>query len=142
MGFAADLNKLCAKAGDKAEQVVRKVAIELQNGMIEKSPVGNPDLWKGKPPAGYVGGQFRSNWQCGVGAINAATGDAPGSDAKGRTALAVATWKPGQTIFLTNSLPYANRLENGYSKQSPVGMVRLTVQEYGEYLKKAARSIK
>ena len=128
MGFAADLNRLCAKAGDKAEQVVRKTAIELQGGMIERSPVDT--------------GRFKSNWQAGVGAINRATGDAPGSDAKGRTALAIATWKPGQTIYLTNSLPYANRLENGYSKQSPAGMVRLTVQEYGEYLKKAARSIK
>lgn len=128
MGFAADLNRLCAKAGDKAEQVVRKTAIELQGGMIERSPVDT--------------GRFKSNWQAGVGAINRATGDAPGSDAKGRTALAIATWKPGQTIYLTNNLPYANRLENGYSKQSPAGMVRLTVQEYGEYLKKAARSIK
>lgn len=128
MGFASDLGKLCAKAGDKAEQVVRKTAIELQGGMIERSPVDT--------------GRFKSNWQVGVGAINRATGDAPGSDAKGRTGLAIATWKPGQTIYLTNSLPYANRLENGYSKQSPAGMVRLTVQEYGEYLKKAARSIK
>lgn len=128
MGFAADLNKLCAKAGDKAEQVVRKTAIELQGGMIDKSPVDT--------------GRFRSNWQCGVGAVNTTISDAAGSDAKGRTVAVLAGWKPGQTIWLTNALPYANRLENGYSKQSPAGMVRLTVQEYGEYLKKAVRSIK
>ncbi len=142
MGFASDLKKLCAKAGDNAEEVVRKVAIELQNGMIEKSPVGNPDLWKGKAPPGYVGGQFRANWQCGVGSINSVVSDPVGTDSIGKTRVKLEAWKPGQTIYLTNSLPYANRLEYGYSGQAPAGMVRLSVQEYGQYLKKAARSIK
>jgi hypothetical protein len=128
MGFASDLNKLCARAGDKAEQVVRKSAIELQNAMIAKSPVDT--------------GRFRANWQCGIGAINPSITQPPGSDVQGRTALTLEAWKPGQTIWLTNSLPYSQRLENGYSKQAPVGMVKLSVQEYGQFLKKAARSIK
>ena len=128
MGFAADLNKLCKRAGDKAELVVRKTALELQSGMIERSPVDS--------------GRFKSNWTCGVGAVNTDTSAAPGTDAEGRTRTVLEGWKPGQTIFLTNSLPYARRLENGWSKQSPNGMVRLTVQAYAQALKTAVESIK
>lgn len=128
MGFAADLNKLCKRAGDKAEMVVRKTALELQSGMIEMSPVKS--------------GRFKSNWTCGVGAVNTDTSAAPGTDAEGRTRTVLAGWKPGQTIFLTNSLPYARRLENGWSKQAPSGVVRLTVQAYSQALKAAVESIK
>lgn len=128
MGFAADLRKLCDRAGDKAEMVVRKTALELQSGMIERSPVDT--------------GRFKSNWACGVGAVNTDTSAAPGTDAEGRARTVLEGWKPGQTIFLTNSLPYAARLERGWSKQAPSGMVRLTVQAYAQALKAAVESIK
>ena len=135
--FRRNFSAILKRAGDKSEQVVRKVAIELQNSMILKSPVGNPDLWKSKPPPGYVGGRFRSNWQCGIGAANTSTSDAIGSDASGRTSTALQGWKPGQTIVLTNSLPYARVLEYGsHSSQAPQGMVRLTVNEYTKHLEK------
>lgn len=123
-GFAA----LLAKAGDKSDQVVRKVAIELQNSMIQMSPVDS--------------GRFKSNWAAGIGAINTDISATAGSDAQGRTGIALSGWKPGQTIFLTNSLPYSLRLEYGWSKQAPAGMVRLTVQEYGDYLKKVVAELK
>ena len=55
MGFAADLNKLCERAGEKAALVVRRAALELQSGMIERSPVDT--------------GRFKGNWQCGIGTI-------------------------------------------------------------------------
>lgn len=32
-----------------------------------------------------------------------------------------------RVIYLQNNLPYANRLENGYSKQAPEGMVAVTI---------------
>lgn len=126
--FAANLNKLCERAKEKAEVVVRKTALELQSGMIEMSPVKS--------------GRFKSNWTCGVGAVNTDTSAAPGADAEGRTRTVLEGWKPGQTIWLTNSLVYARRLENGWSKQSPNGMVRLTVQAYAQALKTAVESIK
>lgn len=128
MGFAADLNKLCKRAGDKAEMVVRKTALELQSGMISMSPV--------------LTGRFKSNWTCGVGAVNTDTSAAPRTDAEGRTRTVLEGWKPGQTIFLTNSLVYARRLEAGWSQQAPAGMVRLTVQSYAQALKTAVESIK
>jgi hypothetical protein len=126
MGFAADLQKLCERAGDKAELVVRRTALELQSGMVEASPVRS--------------GRFKNNWQVGVGAINTSTNDAAdksGSGSIGRTQVALTTWKPGQTIFLSNSLAYAKKLEDGSSTQAPFGVVRLTVQAYGDALRKA-----
>ena len=36
----------------------------------------------------------------------------------------------GDVIYLTNNLPYAVPLEEGYSKQAPAGMVALTVQDF------------
>ena len=131
MSFAANLNKLCERAKDKAHIVVRKTAFELQGMMIDTSPVRT--------------GRFRSNWAVGLGAINTSTDAAPdktGDAAKGRAQAALQGWKPGQTIYLSNSLPYARRLEMGWSKQAPQGMVRLTVQRYGDALAEAVKGLK
>lgn len=128
--FKRDFAALLKKAGDKAEMVVRKTALELQSSMIEMSPVDT--------------GRFKGNWQCGVGGVNTDTSsgeDKSGSGAIGRTQATLEGWKPGQTIALTNSLPYARRLEYGWSKQAPGGMVRLTVQNYSAALAKAVASI-
>lgn len=184
MGFAENLNALCQRAGDKAEEVVRKTALRLQSRMIAMSPVGNPDLWeinKGviyrrethnlfvdalnadadanggkrtrrlgqkklkqvyKLAAGqnYTGGRFKGNWQVGLGTQNESTDSPPDKDgigAEGRAKVVLDGWKPGQTIWMTNALPYAKALEYGHSKQAPGGMVRLTVQEYSQALAKA-----
>lgn len=129
--FKRHFAALLKKAGDNAEIVVRKTALELQGGMIEMSPVDS--------------GRFRSNWQCGVGVVNTATGaaiDKTGAGAIGRTQAALGSWKVGQTIMLSNSLPYARRLEYGWSNQASGGMVRLTVQNYSRALAKAVASIK
>ena len=131
MSFAANLNKLCERAKDKAHIVVRKTAFELQGMMIDMSPVDT--------------GRFRSNWAVGLGAINTSADAAPdktGDAAKGRAQAALQGWKPGQTIYLSNSLPYALRLERGWSQQAPSGVVRLTVQRYGDALAEAVKGLK
>ena len=103
--------------------VVRRTAIELQSMMIERSPVDT--------------GRFKGNWQAGVGVANTSTSDSVGNDALERTETVLNSWTPGQTIFLTNSMPYATRLENGWSQQAPYGMVRLSVQLYSQAIAKA-----
>lgn len=189
MGFAADLKKLCAAAGDKAELVVRRSALDLGGHMVDGSPVGNPDLWaenkgatymretynlfvdahnadigKGKgrlrrksqkalnaefgnkAGKGYTGGRFKNNWRTAVGgSADNSTIDKP--DRAGLTSrvlmdTVVYSWQPGQTIFITNSLPYAKKLEFGHSKQAPAGVVRLAVQNFATAVAKAAREVK
>lgn len=118
-GFKRDWSAILAKAGAKAEAVVRQSAVALQSGMVDKSPVDT--------------GRFKGNWNCGIGSVilstNAAN-DPSGSGAIARTLAAVQGWKAGQTIFLTNNLPYARRLEFGWSQQAPSGMVRLTIMDF------------
>jgi hypothetical protein len=129
--FKRNFAALLVRAGSKAELVVRKVAIELQSSMALKSPVDT--------------GRFRGNWQCGIGGINTDTGsgeDKSGSAAVERTTTALAAWKPGQTIWLTNSLPYSRRLEHGWSQQAPQGMVKTTVVEYGQHLRRVVGALR
>ena len=74
-------------------------------------------------------------------------------------AAALATWRPGQTIWVTNSLPYARVAEfglygkppgsangpktvGGYSSQAVGGFVRLTAQDFAQSFRRAARAAK
>lgn len=45
MSFSLDLSRFVEKAKGNAEQVVQKVAIDLISAVIDRSPVGNPELW-------------------------------------------------------------------------------------------------
>lgn len=141
--FKQNFAKLLAQAGNKADLVVRKTALELQSMMIEESPVDS--------------GRFKGNWQAGVSATNSGInspedttpfGEKDEGKSYAYTQNALKGWKAGQTIYLTNSLPYARVLEYGRangkpgSMQAPGGMVRLAVQNYSQALAKAVSEIK
>lgn len=131
MGFAEDLNALCKKAGDKAESVIRGAALFMGGEMIDRSPVDT--------------GRFKNNWVTSTGAPDySKSADPDRSGAKARAMLneKIAGWKPGQTIWILNNLSYAKPLEYGHSQQAPSGIVRLTVQNYGEAISKAVALIK
>ena len=131
MGFAEDLKKICDRAGDKAELVVRRAALDIGGQLIDRSPVDT--------------GRFKNNWQTGIGGMNKSTNaaaDLAGAGAQARLAAQVSAWKPGQSIFVSNSLVYAYRLETGWSKQAPAGIVRLTVQNFEQAVAKAAKGLK
>ena len=42
-------------------------------------------------------------------------------------------------IYLSNGLPYAKRLENGWSRQAPTGMVRINVARFSSAIKQAVQ---
>jgi hypothetical protein len=132
--FALDLSKAIDKAKDQAELIVKKIVIELFSEVVEMSPVGNPDLWK-YPKKGYVGGRFRANWNISFGSPDLSTTeqiDPSGSGSKGRIFAQMRKYKlADSSVFLTNNLPYAQRLEEGWSeKQAPHGMVRLSIARF------------
>lgn len=81
----------------------------------------------------YVGGRFRANWTAAQGSYDRTTTtdiDPKGSATIGRIAAAIRSMKlDGKTIYLTNSLSYSIKLEHGWSKQSPQGVVKLTLAE-------------
>lgn len=45
MSFSLDLARFIEKAKGNAEQVVRKTSLDLISAVIQRSPVGNPELW-------------------------------------------------------------------------------------------------
>ncbi len=45
MSFALDLAEFARKAEANAEQVIQKVTIDLLSAIVDRSPVGNPELW-------------------------------------------------------------------------------------------------
>lgn len=93
---------------------------------------------------GYTGGRFRANWQIGIGRMDATTTE--DTDAGGGKTIARLTGeaqgvKAGQVVVVSNSLPYAERLENGWSKQAPSGMVRLTIADLPGLMAQHLRAI-
>jgi hypothetical protein len=127
--FALDLRKFAEKAGANSRIVVTKFAQALLAQVVNRTPVGNPSLWKSKPPAGYVGGRLRANWTVGLGAPDLGTDQPPSAanTAVSRGTTVIANWH-GQDIYLMNSMPYVREIEyEGHSSQAPAGMVRVTV---------------
>ncbi|RJG10916.1 hypothetical protein D3879_14645 [Pseudomonas cavernicola] len=146
MSFSLDLTKFIEKAKANTELVVQKVAIDMLSAVVDRSPVGNAELWL-DPSAGegYIGGRFRGNWQ--VSFNVAATGaldriDPQGSSIKqaGVTFIQAYTSEIG-SIWMMNNVPYAQRLEYGHSSQAPNGMVRLTVTEFQIFVNKAVQEL-
>lgn len=138
--FALDISVWVAKAKDRMDEVARSALISISAELVKGSPVGDAEKWAANIerkerdlpplPAGYVGGRFRANWQMGVGAP--VSGTLPDIDPDGlATAAALVDALPqqaaGKIYYITNNLPYAQRLEDGWSGQAPSGMVGLAV---------------
>jgi hypothetical protein len=102
---------------DKMRELVIYIATEGLAGVQEKSPV---DI-----------GTFRANWLISIGSpSDRTTMSLSEFGAMNAQALASYAGKDGwPVIYLQNSLPYALRLENGWSKQAPGGVLALTVNE-------------
>jgi hypothetical protein len=145
MSFSSDLQAIVDRAKERATNVVRAVAVDLVAGMQSEAPVDT--------------GRLRANFQVGFGSINRLTNSAPGTDSATRAKQALAAWVPGQTIYLTNSLPYARVAEyglygkppgsangpktvGGFPRQAQGGFVRITFQNVGQSLQKAVRAQK
>ncbi|SFB19128.1 hypothetical protein [Azotobacter beijerinckii] len=146
MSFELDLRAFVEKAKGNADQVVKKVGTDMLAKIVERSPVGHPELWKSPPPPGYVGGRFRGNWQVTFGAPATAEVnriDAEGGSTKAAGAAVLAAYQSGiNSIWLTNTVPYAMALEFGHSiRQAPQGMARVTAAEFQQFVNNAVREL-
>lgn len=138
--FKSDFRKMIRRAGDKVDDFVVASAFQLLNSLILKSPVGNPDLWASPAPPGYTGGTFRANWNVSFGAPDLSTTEKTDEGEARNTGLnRLQAYQPGSTIFITNGMPYAQRLEYGWSTQAPNGMVRITIVEFASEIRRIAR---
>ena len=116
--FSVDISAFCRRAQVNQDIVVRKITFELFSAVISRSPVDS--------------GRFRSNWVVQSGSPSAtvdyAKRDPSGAAATAQAAVVTASVRAGDVVYMSNNLPYAQRLEYGYSKQAPGGMVRTSIQ--------------
>ncbi len=144
MSFSTDVTRFVEKTKIKADVVLRKLAFDAFSGVLLRSPVDT--------------GRFRGSWRIGVNEVDLSTfdpgsgedddedapasaGDPVSSEESNRALKALGPAKFGDTIFVTNNLPYAQRLEDGWSDQAPNGMVSLTVQEIEDDLARIVRTL-
>lgn len=125
-GFQADLKKFAKQIGVNVDIVTRKVALDIHNGVTLKNPVA-PDSGRSRAswqiqrdtpstrvmPEGYSGGA--------VGGLRDAQANQSNIQPRPNA--------PYGVIWVSNALPYVERLEYGWSKQAPQGMVRITLAE-------------
>lgn len=140
--FAINFTKLINAAKDKAEIVIKKTAFNILESLDYRSPVGDPTLWQYSAPAGYTGGQFRANWNISINSIDTsitASTDNQGNLKRGNDSIA--NYKIGDKVYITNAMPYAYRLEYGWSSQAPAGMVRITSIELEQYVRNQAAKL-
>lgn len=122
--FHADLVAISKHVGQSLEKTYRQVCISLFSGIVKASPVDT--------------GRFRGNWQTRAG--SAAQGTLPIRPAAAAEAEILTGVGPlGGVTYFANNLPYALRLEEGYSRQAPVGMVRTNVARFESLVAAAGR---
>ena len=120
------------KRGQKKHASVL-VSFKTKNGNVTLRQRG----WAAK---NYTGGRFRGNWQVSfdrpaVGAIDRVDKAGTATLAAGRDVLAHYDSGEYGSIWFTNNVPYAKRLEYGWSKQAPAGIVRVVAAEINSKVK-------
>lgn len=122
--FTLDVSNFVDKASKTADAEVRKICLDLVTGIVLKTPVDS--------------GRARANWFTSIGSPNADTTVSidPSGSATISSALGAISKATGNVLWITNNLPYIYRLEfEGWSKQAPAGMVRVTINDIARQLR-------
>lgn len=126
MSWESDWKKIESKIDRSMNQGIRATLLETSVAIIKDTPADT--------------GRARGNWQASIG--RGATGEVSVESVRSGEAKAIAevnqtvTAAVGDLYYLTNNLPYIERLEFGWSKQAPGGMVRKNMQNFNRLLVK------
>ena len=116
--FEADLNAFAEKIGEDVVDLTRAVTLKMTSELIKNTPVDT--------------GRARSNWQHSTtqpGNIkNRDNQDKSGRPSRTSAQNLAAVLQPYQQVWISNNLPYINRLNEGHSKQAGVHFVERAVQ--------------
>jgi hypothetical protein len=124
--FKRQIAGFVKRAEGNMDIVVRKIALDLLTALVKRSPVDT--------------GRFRGNWVVQE-AIVPTTSDSTEDNAVETGSVEIARFRAGGRLYILNHLPYSIALERGHSQQAPAGMVRITVAEFKQYLRKAGMEI-
>jgi hypothetical protein len=119
-GDRQQIQEIIRKLKANADALVSTVVLETQTRLKEESPVDT--------------GRFRANWLISEDEIDDSTVDGePGAYSLEITA--------GKNYYITNSLPYAQRLAEGHSQQAPAGWIELIAAAIPERAKQIAEAL-
>lgn len=124
MSFSQQIRKFGEGTGNRLQQIRRGVIISLFNSAIRDTPVDT--------------GRARANWRVSEGDPELKEidrTDKTGEISKGEVFALVTKSEGDKPVFLANNLPYAEPLENGYSKQAPEGMMRKNVARFNQLVR-------
>ena len=130
MSWDSDWKKISDKVDRVISEGIRATLFEVSTAIIKETPA---DL-----------GTARGNWQASVG--RGASGEVSVDSVRSGEARAISNVDQtvsvavGDMYYLTNNLPYIERLEYGWSKQAPSGMGRKNVQQFNRLLVKNLRA--
>jgi hypothetical protein len=127
--FMRAIDKFIAKANGNVDQVIRQTIVLAAQGLVQRTPVDT--------------GRARANWILGVGNIDLTTSnrtDKGGGSTVSRVAAEVASAR-SRVFYITNALPYIQRLEDGWSRQAPAGMVSVTLAALPAAIERYARRL-
>lgn len=149
--WSIPIQTLAEKVKLDIETVARKATFDLFTAVAQKSPVDT--------------GRFRANWNVSFGAADVSITDSTNTERALAEASKALTLPLGGVTYMSNGLPYARTLEyglypnppkrgsydkklkayviksaGGFSRRAASGMVRISAQEFGDYVNKAISS--
>lgn len=128
--FELQLKEFENMTAEKSELLFKKVCFDLSNSIIMDTSV--------------LSGRARGNWQPDINSIQndvLEVEDKSGNATVAKVASQTNNLKLGQYFTLTNNLPYILRLEYGWSKKSPNGMLGINVMRFQNLLNKANKDL-
>ncbi len=123
--FSLDLSKFAEKAVGNADKVVKKACFDIGSDIQKATPIDT--------------GRAKTGWQWQVGSITAFK-PPPGQYAN-PAAPVIPSFNLGDTLYLANNVEYIKVLEDGWSKQAPSGMVKVTLTRWQNYVAAAVASL-
>lgn len=143
--FKREFEIAIKKSIQASEKSIRAAATQVFTDIIKESPVGDPSLWDTEyPPKNYTGGSFRGNWRASLNKpeTTAILNGAEKRNSAGAVRGALAGYQTKDDIFLANNLPYAQRLEDGWSVQADKGWVERRASTFNKVLQAQVRKNK
>lgn len=124
--FARRMRVIADLVGENSAKVVRRAAIAADQAVVLATPVDT--------------GRARANWTVSFGRPQfrqTKQVDPGGGITIGAAINKIGGYTIGAGgIYITNSLPYIARLEDGYSRQAPGGMTKFAIQAATHELRK------
>jgi len=110
-------NEIVHRVNSNVDREVRALTLGIFGSVIKMTPVDT--------------GRAKGNWQCTIGQPASGTTSRLGEAGALNEVLATVPVEAGKQVFLTNNLPYIQRLEyDAWSSQAPAGMVRASIARF------------